>query len=109
MNSEGQKGVKNVFLWAVNTIMLYLGPNEVTGLKKSKQFLLVVRSLCASVCGSCCHGQRRPFFKAQFHFKTQKQRFSDDLKVKSVVVIANFCDDHLFVCVCAVIKLEKNI
>ena len=26
--------------------MLYLGPNEVTGLKKSKQFLLVVRSLC---------------------------------------------------------------
>ena len=46
MNSEGQKGVKNVFLWAVNTIMLYLGPNEVTGLKKSKQFLLVVRSLC---------------------------------------------------------------
>ena len=49
------------------------------------------------------------FFKAQFHFKTQKQRFSDDLKVKSVVVIANFCDDHLFVCVCAIIKLEKNI
>ena len=47
MISEGQKGVKNVFLWAVNTIMLYLGPNEVTGLKKSKQFLLVVRSLCA--------------------------------------------------------------
>ena len=46
MISEGQKGVKNVFLWAVNTIMLYLGPNEVTGLKKSKQFLLVVRSLC---------------------------------------------------------------
>ena len=46
MNSEGQKWVKNVFLWAVNTIMLYLGPNEVTGLKKSKQFLLVVRSLC---------------------------------------------------------------
>ena len=45
MISEGQKGVKNVFLWAVNTIMLYLGPNEVTGLKKSKQFLLVVRSL----------------------------------------------------------------
>ena len=34
MISEGQKGVKNVFLWAVNTIMLYLGPNEVTGLKK---------------------------------------------------------------------------
>ena len=54
--------------------------------------------------------QRRPFFKAQFHFKTQKQRFSDNLKVKSVVVvIANFCDDHLFVCVCAIIKLEKNI
>ena len=49
MISEGQKGVKNVFLWAVNTIMLYLGPNEVTGLKKSKQFLLVVRSLC-TVC-----------------------------------------------------------
>ena len=48
MISEGQKGVKNVFLWAVNTIMLYLGPNEVTGLKKSKQFLLVVRSLCAA-------------------------------------------------------------
>ena len=47
MISEGQKGVKNVFLWAVNTIMLYLGPNEVTGLKKSKQFLLVVRSLCS--------------------------------------------------------------
>ena len=46
MNSEGQKGVKNVFLWAVNNIMLYLGPNEVTRLKKSKQFLLVVRSLC---------------------------------------------------------------
>ena len=46
MISEGQKGVKNVFLWAVNTIMLCLGPNEVTGLKKSKQFLLVVRSLC---------------------------------------------------------------
>ena len=46
MTSEGQKGVKNVFLWAVNNIMLYLGPNEVTGLKKSKQFLLVVRSLC---------------------------------------------------------------
>ena len=46
MISEGQKGVKNVFLWAVNTIMIYLGPNEVTGLKKSKQFLLVVRSLC---------------------------------------------------------------
>ena len=49
MNSEGQKGVKNVFLWAVNTIMLYLGPNEVTGLKKSKQFLLVVRSLGATL------------------------------------------------------------
>ena len=49
MNSEGQKGVKNVFLWAVNTIMLYLGPNEVTGLKKSKQFLLVVRSLWHAV------------------------------------------------------------
>ena len=47
MISEGQKGVKNVFLWAVNNIMLYLGPNEVTGLKKSKQFLLVVRSLCS--------------------------------------------------------------
>ena len=62
----------------------------------------------ASVCGSCCHGQRRPFFKAQFHFKTQKQRFSDDLKVKSVVVIANFCDDHLFVCVCAIIELKKK-
>ena len=46
MISEGQKGVKSVFLWTVNTIMLYLGPNEVTGLKKSKQFLLVVRSLC---------------------------------------------------------------
>ena len=46
MISEGQKGVKSVFLWALNTIMLYLGPNEVTGLKKSKQFLLVVRSLC---------------------------------------------------------------
>ena len=50
MISEGQKGVKNVFLWAVNTIMLYLGPNEVTGLKKSKQFLLVVRSLCMIMC-----------------------------------------------------------
>ena len=36
MISEGQKGVKNVFIWAVNTFMLYLGPNEVTGLKKSK-------------------------------------------------------------------------
>ena len=47
MTSEGQKGVKNVFLWAVNNIMLYLGPNEVTRLKKSKQFLLVVRSLCS--------------------------------------------------------------
>ena len=47
MISEGQKGVKNVFLWAVNsTIMVDLGQNEVTGLKKSKQFLLVVRSLC---------------------------------------------------------------
>ena len=59
MISEGQKGVKNVFLWAVNTIVLYLGPNEATGLKKSKQFLLVVRSLCSAAllpmlgAGSC--------------------------------------------------------
>ena len=52
--SRGQKGVKNIFLVAVMTITLYLGPNEVTGLKNSKQFLLVVRSLCSlSLCNQC--------------------------------------------------------
>ena len=49
MISEGQKGVKNVFLWAVNTIMLYLGPNGVTLHKKIKMVFSMVRSLC-SVC-----------------------------------------------------------
>ena len=40
MISGGQKGVKNVFLWAVNTIMLYLGPNEGTEPKKVKTLII---------------------------------------------------------------------
>ena len=44
------------------------------------------------------------FFKAQFHFKTQKQRFSDDLKVKS----AAGGDDHA-VCVDELVISENFV
>ena len=51
----------------------------------------------------CSYKPPQTFFKAQFHFKTQKQRFSDDLKVKSVV---GDCDDHA-VCVDELVKYLK--
>ena len=37
---QGQNRVYNAFLWAVNTAMLYLGPNEGTELKKAKRLII---------------------------------------------------------------------
>ena len=57
-------------------------------------------------CCPCCTSHLRPFFKAQFHFKTQKQRFSDDLKVKSAA--AGGDDDHA-VCVDELVISENFV
>ena len=54
--------------------------------------VLITNSIVRQQCAVCSYKPPQTFFKAQFHFKTQKQRFSDDLKVKSVV---GDCDDQM--------------